>query len=106
MENNTSQFEVLKMEVIEIVTEFPAFQCLTFFDFEFLPALMLRCFNSLQRPVINLAMSDGLLFPPMDQYSKNNRYINNNSATPLLFVLQGIPRRSKYVQLYFRKPNQ
>lgn len=53
MENNTSQFEVLKMEVIEIVTEFPAFRCLTFFDFEFLPALMLHCFNSLQRPVIN-----------------------------------------------------
>lgn len=92
------------MEVIEIVTEFPAFRCLTFFEFEFLPALMLHCCNSLQRPLINFGWPPFSF--PMDQYGKNNQHINNNSTAPLLLVLQGLPRRSKCVQLYFRNPNQ
>lgn len=68
------------MEVIEIVTEFPAFRCLTFFDFEFLPALMLHCCNSLQRPLINLAMSDGLFFP--------SPWINMVKIINILIIIQ------------------
>lgn len=68
------------MEVIEIETKFPAFRCLTFFDFEFLPALMLHCFNSLQRPVTNLTMSDGLLFP--------SPWINTAKIIDILIIIQ------------------